>query len=243
MRALRVCILLSIIFLSNHTSASESPVITETLKGIIKESALKTARTIFELSLFKDGEPRGEFQGVAAFKAPDRVTFKIFGPLGLTILDLIGKDSTLQIYIPSKEDLYQGNLPKDLWLIFGISEDRYRYVTEETDDYYILYLLDTEENYLSIRAKFYFDKIEMKQRRIDILNNGKLQFRVELNEFSGNFPLHLTLHLPSGISMVIKNKVVRLDEVPPEELFLFKDTEGREIKDIRRILEKRQGEP
>jgi len=44
---------------------------------------------------------------------------------------------------------------------------------EDINDYYILYLLDNADNSLSIRAKFYFDKTELKQKRIDILNNGK----------------------------------------------------------------------
>ncbi len=135
---------------------------------------------------------------------------------------------------------------------------------EETAEAYILYLLKAEtrdeiretriinnsslvtrhsslsqKDSLSIRAKFYFDKTELKQRKIDILKNGKTQFRVEINEFRDNFPLHMTFYFPSGITIVIKNKEIKLDEIPSEELFFLKDTEGREVKELKAISGKK----
>jgi outer membrane lipoprotein-sorting protein len=235
-RNLIFCIFLFSIISSDNAFSEEITVTAEHLKGIITESPFKTAKTTFDISIYKDNEPRGEFQGVSALKAPDRFTFKLFGLFGLTIFDVIGKDNTLQLYVPSNDELYQGDLPRDTWLIFGILEDRYRYVMEDINDYYILYLLDNEDNSLSIRAKFYFDKTELKQRKIDILKNGKTQFRAEINEFRDNFPLHMTFYFPSGITIVIKNKEIKLNEIPSEELFLLKDVEGREVKDIKKIL-------
>lgn len=239
MRCLKIGIFLFTLLLSRHAFPAENPVTPEVLKGIIERLAFKMAATTFDLSIYKDGEPRGEFQGVAAFKIPDRITLKLFGPFGLTILDLIGKDGVLQLYVPSEDELYQGDLPKDLWLIFGILEERYQYVMEETEDYYILYLLGFEEGSLSIRAKYYFDKIAMIYRKVDILKNGKSQFRVEINKFRDDFPLYVTFHLPSGLSLAIKNRDVKLDVSPPDELFLLKKTEGRDVKELRKIVDEK----
>lgn len=245
MKVLKILPLLFTVFLPDPAFTEEIPVTTEFLKGLIKENSIKTAKTTFDISIYKDNEPRGEFQGVSAFKAPDRFTFKLFGPLGLTIFDIIGKGETIQLYIPSSDELYQGDLPKDTWLIFGTLDNSYQYTMEDTEEGYILYLLKAEsrDDSLSIRAKFYFDKTDLKQRRIDILNNGKTRFRVETNEFRDNFPLHMTFYFPTGITIVIKNKDIKLNETPSEELFLLKDPEGREVKDIKKIFEKRQGKP
>lgn len=243
MRGLRVSLSLFLflflfLFLSTETLSSEKVTI-EVLKGIIQKKAYKTVKTTFDLSFFKDGEPKGEFQGVSAFKTPDMITFKLFGPFGLTILDLIWKEGILQIYVPPKDELYQGNLPKDSSLIFGILDDSYQYAMEEREESYILYLLKPEEGSLSIRAKFFFDKVELKNREIDVLKDGRSQLRIEFNKFNNDFPLESTLSLPNGVSMIIKNKDVRLDEPIPEELFSLKEIEGREVKDIGSILEKR----
>jgi outer membrane lipoprotein-sorting protein len=238
MRGLRVSLFLFLLlFLSTEALSSEKVTI-EVLKGIIQKRAFKTVKATFDLSLYKDGEPRGEFQGVSAFKAPNMVTFKIFGPFGLTILDLIGKEGILQIYVPPKDELYIGNLPKNSSLIFSVLDNSYLYAMEETEKSYILYLLRPDEGFLSISAKFFFDKIELKNREIDVLKDGKSQFRIEFNKFNNDFPLESTLFLPNGVFMIIKNKDVILDEPIPEELFSFKETEGREVKDIGRILEK-----
>ncbi|MEK6692072.1 MAG: hypothetical protein AABY44_01440 [Nitrospirota bacterium] len=272
MRNLKFCILLFSVLLPDNAFSEEITVTAENLKGIITESAFKAAKTTFDISIYKNDEPRGEFQGVSAFKAPDRFTFKIFGPLGLTIFDAIGTDNILQLYIPSNDELYQGNLPQDTWLIFGILDNSCQYAMEETAEGYILYLLKAEtrnekqetriinnsslvtepalslskghsslskEDSLSIRAKFYFDKKELKHRRIDILQDGRTQFRVEINEFRHNFPLHMTFYFPSGITIVIKNKEIKLDEIPSEELFFLKDTEGREVKELKAITGKK----
>lgn len=248
MRVLKTCLLLFFIFLPVPAFTEEIPVNIEKLKDTIKKNALTTAKATFDLSIYKDNEPRGEFQGVSAFKAPHRFTFKIFGPLGLTIFDVIGKESILQLYVPSNDELYHGNLPQDIWLIFGVLDNSYQYTMEKTAEGYILYLLkaemrDEKDNSLSIRAKFYFDKKELKQRRIDILKDGRTQFRVEINEFRDDFPLHMTFYFPSGITMIVKNKEIKLDEIPSEDLFLLKDAEGRKVKDIKKILEKRQEKP
>ena len=114
---------------------------------------------------------------------------------------------------------------------------------EETEDNYILYLLKPEENSLSIKAKFFIDRKEMKNRKIETLKNGKSWFRIEFNRFNGNFPSEATIFLPSGHQMVIKNKEVILNDPPSDELFTLKKTEGREIKDITRILEKKSDKP
>lgn len=239
MKFLKICIILFSILLSDYASSGEIPVTIETLKGIIIESAFKTAKATFDLSLYKDGEPRGEFQGVAVFEAPDKIASKLFGPLGLTLMDVIGKDGILQVYIPPKDELYQGNLPKDSSLIFGILGNQYQYAMEETGENYILYLLKPEEGFLSIRAKFFFDKIELKNRKVDILNDGKSQLRIEFNKLREDFPLEATIFLPSGVSIVIKNKEVILNEVPSEELFFLKKAEGREVKELRGIVDKK----
>lgn len=229
--------------LSTEDILTEDIVTVGILKGIIEKSVLRSAKATFDLTLYKDGEPRGEFQGVTAFKAPDKISMKLFGPLGLTVFDLIGKDGIMQIYVPPKDELYQGDIPKDLSLIFGISDDSQQYAMEETEDSYIFYLLRLDRNSLSLRAKFFFDKKGLKNRRIDILNGGRSQFRIEFRSFKDDFPMEATLFLQKGFSMIIKNKEVILNEVPPDELFSFKDTEGKEVKDITRILEKKSDKP
>lgn len=236
MKWLKISTFLLLALFSGHAYSAEELINPATLKGIIIKSAIKTSKTTFNLSIYKDGESRGEFQGISAFKAPESITFKLLNPFGLTIFDLIGNDNILQIYIPSSDELYQGNLPRDLWLIFGILEDRFHYVMEEIEDYYILYLLNSEGDSLSIKAKFFFDKLRLKQRRIDILKNGKSNFRVEIDEFMDNFPLQITLYFHSGISITIKHKEVKTDEIPSKELFSLKDTRGREVKELERIL-------
>lgn len=236
MKWLKISTFLLVALLSGHAYSAEESINPETLKDIIIKSAIKTAKTTFNLSIYKDGEPRGEFQGISAFKAPESITFKLLNPFGLTIFDLIGNDNILQLYIPSSDELYQGNLPRDLWLIFGILEDRFHYVMEEIENYYILYLLNSEGDSLSIRAKFFFDKLRLKQRRIDILKNGKSNFRVEIDEFMDNFPLQMTFYFHSGISITIKHKEVKIDEIPSKELFFLKDTLGREVKELDKIL-------
>jgi len=238
MRWLRISLFLLLSIFFSVGSLSSEAVTLEVLKEIIQKRAFKTAKATFDLLLYKDGEPKGEFQGVTAFKPPDRMTFKIFGPLGLTILDLIAKEGILQIYLPAKDEIYQGNLPRDSSLIFGGPDNSYQYAMEEIEDSYILYLLRPDDGSLSIRAKFFFDKIELKKRRIDIMNGGRSQFRIEFNKFNNDFPSESTLFLPKGVSIVIKNRDVILDEAIPEEVFSFKEIEGRKVKDISDILEK-----
>lgn len=232
-------VLLAFLFLPQRPLSAEKPVTIDSLKGVVENSFKKTAKATFDLTLYKDGEPKGEFQGVTAFKAPDRIAMKLFGPLGLTIIDLVGKDGFLQIFIPPKDEFYQGSFSKDSFPIFGIPENQYQYAMEETEDDYILYLLKPEEGSLSIKVKFFIGKKEMKNRKIETLKDGKSWFRIEFNRFNGDFPLEATISLASGHQMIIKNKEVILNDPPSDELFKLKDTEGREVKELRGLLDKK----
>lgn len=232
-------ILLALLLLPQKLLPAEKSVTTDILKNIVEKSFPKTAKATFDLTLYKDGEPKGEFPGVTVFKAPDKIAFELFGPFGLAIFDLVVNDGVIQIFIPPKDELYQGSFSKDSFPIFGVPENQYQYAMEETGDNYILYLLKPEENSLSIRAKFFIDKKEKKNRKIEILKNGKFWFRIESNRFNGDFPSEATISLPSGHQMIIKNKEVILNDPPSDELFTLKNTEGREVKDIRRILDKK----
>ena len=212
--------------------------IVETLKSSLFFKNIRAIKSEVRVEASKNGDTIGAFDGLLMYKEPDYMNLRLFGPLGLTAAEFILNKRLLQIYIPFKNTIYEGE-------ISALSEFYERkdilYAVETLRDGYVLYMLKDEktpEGEIELIGKFVFSNTEnpinteasIYRKRTKVIGLG-------FSEFSGNIPLSLKL-ISGDVVLDLRLIEPEIDGDIPDEFFKPKDHEGREIKQLRELSKK-----
>lgn len=223
--------------ISIPTPTSEAPIV-ETLKSSLFLKNIKSLKSEVRVQASKNGDILGAFDGLLVYKGPDYMNLRLFGPLGLTATEFILNKRLLQIYIPFKNTIYEGE-------ITALSEFYERrdilYAVETLRDGYTLYMLKDEktpEGEIELIGKFIFSNTTSPiNTEASIYRKRSKAIELEFSEFSGNIPLSLKL-ISGEVELDLSLIEPEVDGDIHDEFFKPKDHEGREIRQLRELSKK-----
>jgi outer membrane lipoprotein-sorting protein len=138
-----------------------------------------------------------KLKGFIAVRKPGVIRFKGFTFLGLTLFDLVIGDNDFQLFLPSKNELYQGNredaynspislplLPDDITSIFysDLYESPHLHCWEE-EDYYLLSSARGGETTPLRSKKLWIEKGQLTIVTMEVYNRGELDTRYSFDNY------------------------------------------------------------
>jgi hypothetical protein len=176
---------------------------------------ITTIKSEIKVKIIRNEEPIGSFSGILIYSHPDRLNIRVYGPIGLTFMEVLFVRGTLQVFIPPKDILYSGAVPFDSLLPDRSELMNSKRIIEETEDLYILYILGNEdfENELekegeggfdlTLKAKYFFQKTDLLLDTIEIYRDKKKQVKIDIYRNEGSIPVDIGIH--------VRNTVFRLE--------------------------------
>lgn len=180
------------------------PVTVEVLKNSVGFRDTKTIKALTDVRIFKDGEPAGSFSGVFGYQAPDALKTSVFGPFGITILELLIAKDMLQVYLPSQHMLYEMRSPEVSFS--SLRHGKLRYTMQEEEDSYVLLAYDSADA-AALSVKYFFDRIHLLNRRIVVYKEGEIVVTISFDGFNGKVPeqTRLTFNTGTEIHFMLEN--------------------------------------
>ncbi len=213
----------------------EGAVTVDVLKRSVGFRELRTLKALTEVTVYRNGEHAGSFNGVIGYKAPGNLKTAFFGPFGLTVMEFLVSKDLLQVAIPSKNTIYEWQSPD---VGFGtLLNDRFRYRMEEEPDGYVLLAYDGERNDQP-RARYIFDRTYLLNRSIVFYSEGLEIARIDFDGFNGAVPEQAKVSLPrqSGFEMLLKEP--EYDTDIPDEYFLPVDRGEMRVRPVQDLLKR-----
>lgn len=218
---------------------AEGAVTIETLRDSLFLKEITSIKSEVSVQASKNGETLGTFSGILAYKAPDAVNLRLFGPLSLTVADLVMNEKLLQVYIPLRNTLYEGEAP-------SLSEFKTRkdllYAVEELKNGYVLYMLK-ESNpddmpksmEVELIGRYAFsNKTSPVNTGATLYRNKKQSLDISFEDFTGSLPL--TLKVRAGSTELLMRLIEpEVNGEVSDEFFMPKDHEGKEVKPLKEL--------
>ncbi|MEW6215778.1 MAG: hypothetical protein AB1478_11370 [Nitrospirota bacterium] len=203
---------------------------TEALLKRTDFSNLNTVKASVKLDIQHKEQSKGTFSGVLLYSHPDRLNLRIFGPFGLTVMEALFLEGTLQVLITPTDTLYSGTTPFDTLLPDHDSFVNSIKFLEEMDNAYILYIagavqtdisprhtkgLENElekggvrgfDSDLTLKAKYFFSKADLSLNAVELYAGGKKQVRIVRIEIYRTEGL-----VPSDVGIRIKDAFFHLE--------------------------------
>lgn len=175
----------------------------EALLKRIDFSNIQTVKASVKLDIHYKEQSKGTFSGVLLFSNPDRLNARIFGPFGLTVMEALFLKGNLQLLITPKDALYSGNISFDRLLPDHDTFANSIKFIEETDNFYMLYILSQNGPELKLKAKYFFDKTDLSWKSVEIYSERKKMAKVDIYKTEGL--------VPSDIGISINNALFHLE--------------------------------
>ena len=172
--------------------------------------------------------------GIFAYKAPGKIRINLFGPFGLTMTEIVISEELLQLFVPSKNILYEWNSPEVIFT--GLMNSRFRYEMGAAADGYVLLAYKSDELNSDVAAKYFFDGTYLLNRAISFYEDGSEVIKAEFNDFSGRVPERMRLTLSNGLVLEIALQEPELDAEIPEEYFRVIEHGDKRIKSFQEIF-------
>lgn len=203
------------------------PVTIEALKKSVGFRDVRSIKSLVNVSVFKDGEPAGRLNGVFGYTAPGNMRVSLFGPFGLTATDILITETILQMHIPSRALLYEGEAS-------GISlssllDDRFIYTWEEEGGELFLYSFRDGETGNGLFAKYIFDKKYLLNRKIYFYRDGHEIAKIDFSAYNGRTPEQTTIAFQNRSAIEITLIEPEYDAEIPDEYFSPVTHEDKEI--------------
>lgn len=196
------------------------PVITS--NDLIKRmdfSHIRTVKASVKAKLIYKGESMGTYSGVFLFENPGRLKLKFFGPFGITTVESLFDNSTLQILIPSEDILYEGALPfKNLLPDIKSLQDG-RISLNEVEGLYALHIYEEGNQNPSIRESYYFETESLRLKRIVILSEEDGHVTISINGLNKGFPSWMDV-ATDEITVQLRLKDIMINEGITDEVFI-----------------------
>lgn len=224
----------------------EGRVSSSTLLNRLIFRQVSSLKSEVNIEVLRNNEPVGSFGGILVYKSPGQIGARIFGPLGVTVGDMIFSGDLIQVYIPMKNIIFEGKShgPEHLKaLISNEPASDIRFSIEETGDSYFLSAFKSRDGELEQTARMTFDNISLINNGIDIFSNRKSIARAKMSEYSGNpaIPYFISTDFEGGVAVNIRLVEPEINADVPDDFFVPRRHEGndvRPLKDIKRLLDK-----
>ena len=194
------------------------PVTMEILKKSIGFRDIKTIKALTDVRVFKKGEPAGSFSGVFGYKAPDSLKTAFFGPFGLTVMEMLCTPEVLQVFIPSKNIIYEMLSPGLSFSSF-MHDSRFRYVMEEEGEFYALSAYTDDDAAHGPVVKYLFDRTYLLNRRIIVYHSAEQAVMLSFENFNGIVPELTRLLFSNGTAMEMTFREPEFDTEIPDGFF------------------------
>ncbi len=211
------------------------PVTVEVLKSSVGFRDTKTIKALTEVSLFRNGRPEGSFSGVFGYQAPDSLKTSLFGPFGITVMDFLITGDLIQVYLPTREILYEMRAPEIS--LSSLTEGASQYSMQEQDEFYLLYAYASERD-SSPAAAYYFDKRYLLNRRIILYNDGGQAIMIDFDDFNGRSPEKTELSFGSGTRLTIALKEPEYDSDIPPAYFQEIERKDKNLLPLQNLLKR-----
>lgn len=212
----------------------QGTVTVEALKQSIGLTDVRSLKALIEVGITKQGENKGSMNGIFAYKAPGNMRITLFGPFGLTITEIVMSEELLQLFVPSKNILYEWNSPGVGFS--GLMNNRFRYEMVTEADGYVLLAYKSDEPNSAVAAKYFFDRTYLLNRKICFYKDGSEFIKAEFSDFNGRVPERTRLTFSNGLTLEIALQEPELDADIPAEYFKVIEHGGKRIKSFGEIF-------
>lgn len=225
------------------------------LLNSIAFNGIKTVKSEVRIRAERAGEGLGTLDGVFAFSAEGRMGIRMFGPLGITAMEVTINAGLMQIYIPSKDIAYEGEMPGGAGLKLAPDGESKNAVIEELDAGYALYMLDAGHIPARPQRAYTFDKNTLLNTSVVFFKDGLPAISVDFGDYQRVSPLpeavsmahgipfrvvpmSINITFPQGNSMEIRLKNPALDEPVPDAFFALRPHDGLDVKPLGALFKK-----
>jgi len=209
----------------------------EVLKRSIGFRDIKTIKALTDVRVFKNGEPSGSFSGVLGYKAPDDLKTAIFGPFGLTVMEMLVSREILQVYIPPRNVLYE-MLSPGISLASLKNDDRFLYVMQEEGDFHALYAYNAADTTEGPVMKYLFDRTYLLNRKIIVYRSAEEAVTITFGNFNGKVPEQTRLSFSNGTDMDIILQEPEYDTEIPGEYFSEIEHGDKQVLPFQELLKR-----
>ncbi len=168
---------------------------------------------------------------------------RLFGPLGITAVEVFLRGSALQVYIPVKNTLYEGEvpampetLPEDL--LYAMEDDTGGYEPLRQGGYTLYSFKQTDDRRVELKGKYIYSA-PVINTAIVLYREGKktLEFSFEDFEDAGGkaIPASIKVETAYGIGMNLRLIEPSVNNEIGEEFFNPIDREGLDVKPLREL--------
>jgi outer membrane lipoprotein-sorting protein len=211
----------------------EGPVSLNVLRQSVGFGDVKSIKAFADVTVFRKDVRQSSLNGIFAYKAPGNMRINLFGPFGLTATEILISDEIIQIFVPSRNVLYEGASP-------GVSFTRamngnFVYEMREEHDGYSLIGRSSDPG--SPLTVYYFDRRYLLNRSMAFFRNGSGLMETEFSEFSGRVPGRMRLALANGLNLDIKLKEPEFDTQIDDAYFRSIEHENKQVKSFQEIFQ------
>lgn len=193
------------------------PVTVDVLKNSIGFRDTKTIKALTDVMIFKNGEPSGSFSGVFGYQAPDSLKTALFGPFGITVIEILIARDMLQVYLPPKNILYE--MRSSQISFSSLMNGNVHYTLQEQGDSYVLLAFDSAEINTAPLMKYLFDRIYLLNRQIIVYKEGEEVMRIDFEGFNGKIPEKTRLSFSTNTEVHISLQEPEYDTDIPSGYF------------------------
>lgn len=225
----------------------EGVVTVEALRKSLIFDDIKSIRSEVTIGILKGGKTIEAFEGIIAYMKPDSLNMRFFGPLGLTAAEVILLNNYVQVYIPFKNTLYEGEIPH---LLGQLPSGEAIYSIDETDEGYALNEFrpsvgsQSDKETMEIKRRYTFSRAVLLNTGIAVYDKGERFADVSFGDFSDSkLPMTVNVFLSNGFAMDIRLIEPVVDAEISVDFFKPKSHKDIEVKPLKELFEKGKGAP
>jgi len=202
------------------------PVTVEVLRKSIGFRDTKTVKALTDVRIIRNNEPAGSFSGVFGYQAPNSLKTSLFGPFGITMMEFLIAKDMIQVYLPSRNILYEMISPEISFS--SLMNGKFRYTMQEDGDFYVLLAFDSPEVAAAPVMKYFFDSTYLLNRRIIVYKEGEEVITIDFDGFNVRMPEKTRLSFGNSTEMHITLQEQEYNtDIPPG---YFKNIEHNDKK-------------
>lgn len=206
----------------------------ETLKKAIIFEHYDDISSRADVRVYKKGKPAGSFNGVFAYKMPENLRLSLFGPFGVTVMDLLVTGNVFQVFLPSRNIIYEW-VPPEIFLDVPF-DDRFRFEMDEHEDMVVLYAYKKKPVHHDLIALYIFDRTYLLNRAVSLYEDDTEIMHIEFSDFNGRIPESIKIAFMTSARMELYLEDIMLDSEISDAYFRPFDHKGRKILPFKDVL-------
>jgi len=218
----------------------------ETLKSAFILNGVDALMSEITAEVIRNGVPAGVFEGILVYKRPGFLRLRLFGPLGITAAEVFLRGNALQVYIPVKNTLYEGEvpampetLPEDLLYAMEQDEGGYEPLRQGGYTLYSFRQAPDAGAPVELKGKYIYGKNPLLNTALALYRDGKKTFGFSFEDFqeAGGKVIPATIKVSTayGIGMNLRLIEPSVNNEIGEEFFEPIDREGLDVRPLREL--------